>query len=96
VPDTCQIKVAAPTGGLTHQAGALTGRRPPAHEHPTILTCPPYHVVRPGHRVARAEYLTGRWQLSRYSPGSETWQRVGSYPSRKAAISAAYGEENQR
>jgi hypothetical protein len=43
----------------------------------------------------RVEYVTGRWQLSRYSPASQTWQRVGSYPSRKAAISAAYGE-NQR
>jgi len=44
----------------------------------------------------RVEYVTGRWQLSRYSPTSETWQRVGSYPNRKAAISAAYEEENQR
>jgi hypothetical protein len=44
----------------------------------------------------RVEYVTGRWQLSRYSPTSETWQRVGSYPNRQAAISAAYGEENQR
>ena len=43
----------------------------------------------------RVEYVTGRWQLSRYSPASQIWQRVGSYPSRKAAISAAYGE-NQR
>ena len=38
----------------------------------------------------------GRWplavELSRYVPASETWPRVGSYPSRKAAISAAYGE----
>jgi hypothetical protein len=44
----------------------------------------------------RVEYLGGRWSLSRYSLASETWQRVGSYPTRKAAISAAYGEENQR
>ena len=43
----------------------------------------------------RIELLTGRWSLSRYVPASETWQRVGSYPNRKAAISAAYGE-NQR
>ena len=40
----------------------------------------------------RVELVAGRWQLSRYSPASETWQRVGSYPNRKAAISAAYGE----
>jgi hypothetical protein len=26
----------------------------------------------------------------------ETWRHAGSYPNRKAAISAAYGEENQR
>jgi hypothetical protein len=44
----------------------------------------------------RVEVVAGRWSLSRYSPASETWQRVGSYPNRKAAISAAYGEENQR
>ena len=36
----------------------------------------------------RVELVAGRWQLSRYSPDSETWQRVGSYPNRKAAISA--------
>ncbi len=41
----------------------------------------------------RIELLAGRWSLSRYSPHSETWQRVGSYPSRKAAISAAYGQD---
>jgi hypothetical protein len=37
----------------------------------------------------RIERITGSWSLSRYSPASETWQRVGSYPNRKAAISAA-------
>jgi len=40
----------------------------------------------------RVEFVADR----RYSPASETWRRVGSYPTRKAAISAAYGEENQR
>jgi hypothetical protein len=40
----------------------------------------------------RIELVTGRWSLSRHSPDSETWQRVGSYPNRKAAIEAAYGE----
>jgi hypothetical protein len=44
----------------------------------------------------RVEYVTGRWQLSRYWPATETWQRVGSYPNRKAAISAAYGEEENQ
>jgi hypothetical protein len=45
--------------------------------------------------TCRVEFVADRWQLSRYSPASETWRRVGSYPTRKAAISAAYGEENQ-
>ena len=40
----------------------------------------------------RLELIAGRWSLARYSPDSETWQRVGSYPNRKATISAAYGE----
>jgi hypothetical protein len=44
----------------------------------------------------RVERIAGRWSLSRYSPDSDTWTRVGSYPSRIAAVSAAYGEENQR
>ena len=38
----------------------------------------------------RVERITDRWQLSRYWPGTETWQRVGSYPSRADAIQAAY------
>ena len=38
----------------------------------------------------RVERITDRWQLSRYWPGTETWQRVGSYPSKDAAIDAAY------
>ena len=41
----------------------------------------------------RVERFTDRWSLSRYVPATETWQRVGSYPNRKAAISAAYGED---
>ena len=44
----------------------------------------------------RVEYVAGRWSLSRYSPASETWQRVGSYPNRKAAISAAYGQSGDQ
>ena len=31
----------------------------------------------------RVELVAGRWPLSRYVPASETWPRVGSYPSRK-------------
>ena len=27
----------------------------------------------------RIERVTNRWQLSRYVPATETWQRVGSY-----------------
>ena len=41
----------------------------------------------------RVERITNRWRLSRYMPPTETWQRVGSYPNRQAAISAAYGQE---
>jgi hypothetical protein len=41
----------------------------------------------------RVEYVAGRWSLSRYSPDSETWTRVGSYPNREAAVSAAYGKD---
>ena len=45
----------------------------------------------------RIELLAGRWSLSRYSPEQRaTWHAVGPYPNRQAAISAAYGEENQR
>jgi streptogramin lyase len=48
--------------------------------------------VDPEGRTWRIELVTGRWQLSRYVPASETWQPVGSYPNREAAISGAYGE----
>jgi hypothetical protein len=44
----------------------------------------------------RLEYLTGRWQLSRYVTATETWQRVGSYPSRTAAVEAAYGQNGDQ
>ena len=44
----------------------------------------------------RVERIAGRWSLSRYWPDSDTWTRVGSYPSRIAAVSAAYGQNNQR
>ena len=42
----------------------------------------------------RIELVAGRWQLSRYSPAGDTWQRVGSYPTRCAAIDAAYSAED--
>jgi hypothetical protein len=35
----------------------------------------------------RAERVESRWQLSRWT--ADTWQPVGSYPSRAAAIAAA-------
>jgi hypothetical protein len=38
----------------------------------------------------RVERITDRWQLSRYSPATDSWQRVGSYPTRGDAIQAAY------
>ena len=43
----------------------------------------------------RVELVAGRWQSSRDMPATETWERVGSYPSPKAAISAAYGEHQR-
>jgi hypothetical protein len=43
----------------------------------------------------RLEYVAGRWSLSRYEPGTEQWTRVGSYPSRQAAVDAAYGARQE-
>ena len=45
-------------------------------------------------RYWRIEVVAGRWQLSLYSPTTETWTRIGSYPSKTAAIEAAY-EQNR-
>jgi hypothetical protein len=45
-------------------------------------------------RIRRAQ-VAGRWQLLLYSPATETWTRIGSYPSKTAAIEAAY-EQNER
>jgi hypothetical protein len=42
----------------------------------------------------RIELVAGRWQLSRHSPAGDTWQRVGSYPTRNAAIDAAYSAQD--
>jgi hypothetical protein len=39
----------------------------------------------------RVERIADRWQLSRWAPATETWQPIGSYPTRAAAIRAAYG-----
>jgi hypothetical protein len=44
----------------------------------------------------RVERIFGRWPLSLRAAATETWQRAGSYPNRKAAISAAYEDEKQR
>jgi hypothetical protein len=49
--------------------------------------------VDPEGRTWRVERVTDRWQLSQYSPASDTWQRVGSYPTRDAAVQAAYTPE---
>jgi hypothetical protein len=46
--------------------------------------------IDPEGRTWRIELITGRWQLSRYVPQSDQWQRVGSYPSRSEAIEAAH------
>jgi hypothetical protein len=37
----------------------------------------------------RIERIAGRWQLSRYSPATDVWHRIGSYPTRAAAVEAA-------
>jgi hypothetical protein len=37
----------------------------------------------------RIERVTDRWQLSRWAPATGTWQPVGSYPTRAAALNAA-------
>jgi hypothetical protein len=69
--------------------GALTGRTP-AGDNPTttrIWRRMTWYVERAAWRIER---VTNRWQLSHYVPATETWQRVGSYPSRADAIQAAY------
>ena len=52
--------------------------------------------IDPEGRTWRVERIAGRWQLSRYTPATETWQRVGSYPTRMQAIQAAYDQGNGR
>jgi hypothetical protein len=46
--------------------------------------------IDPDGRTWRIELVTGRWQLLRYWPTGEQWQRVGSFPTRESAIQAAY------
>jgi hypothetical protein len=46
-------------------------------------------------RTWRVESIGSRWQLSLYRPTVDTWQRVGSYPSRTVAVQAAY-EQDER
>ena len=50
--------------------------------------------IDPEGRAWRIERITGRWSLSRYSPTTETWLRVGSFPTREAAIQAASGQQD--
>jgi hypothetical protein len=50
--------------------------------------------IDPVGRAWRIERITGRWSLSRYSPTTETWLRVGSFPTREAAIQAASGQQD--
>lgn len=45
-------------------------------------------------RTWRIELIGARWLASTGIAASDTWQRVGSYPTRNAAIDAAYTEEN--
>jgi hypothetical protein len=49
--------------------------------------------VDPEGRTWRVERVAGRWQLSQYLPASETWQRLGSFPSKSEAVQRAYAAE---
>ena len=49
--------------------------------------------VDPEGRTWRAERVAVRWQLSRYWPASDTWQRVSSWPTRMDAVQAAYNPD---
>ena len=40
-------------------------------------------------RTWRIELIATRWQLSLYSPATDSWSRIGSYPTREAAWTAA-------
>jgi len=44
-------------------------------------------------RYWRVQRVGPRWQLSLYRPAVETWQRVGSWPSRGEAIQAAADQD---
>jgi hypothetical protein len=46
-------------------------------------------------RTWRIERVTDRWQLSRYVSATDSWQRIGSYPSKSAAIDAAYSPDER-
>jgi hypothetical protein len=43
----------------------------------------------------RVEIVAGRWQLSRYAPAVDTWQRVSSWPTRMDAVQAAYNPDER-
>jgi hypothetical protein len=77
---------------------AACGNTRPALDHPPDQTRKATRM-NPSHRMTwidsentawRIELITGRWQLSRYSPDTEQWQRVGSFPTRDGAIQASY------
>jgi hypothetical protein len=75
-----------------HERRALTAKRSPAHaQHSTTTPSTSLDVVRRPRRVAR-RVRRRPLVVVPLPPDSEQWQRVGSYPNRKAAISAAYGE----
>jgi hypothetical protein len=48
--------------------------------------------VDPESRTWRVERVAGRWQLSLYWPSTDTWQRIGSFPSKAEAVQRAYGD----
>jgi hypothetical protein len=41
-------------------------------------------------RTWRIELIGPRWSLSLYRPSTDTWDRIGSYPTRDGAWTAAY------
>ena len=43
----------------------------------------------------RVEIVAGRWQLSRYAPAVDRWQRVSSWPTRMDAVQAAYNPDER-
>lgn len=65
-----------------------TPPQPPQPPEPRRVTW-----VDKANRYWRLEPVADRWQLSRYSPNTETWTPVGSWPSRGEAIQAAADQD---